>query len=107
MCGTDGNCSCGTNEHGAEHLGLPQRAPHLRDEAESSAAYGVEGMTCSHCVSAVTTELSRLDGVTDVSVELNAGGISTVNVASNAPLSRDQVAEAIDEAGYELVDSPR
>ena len=63
-------------------------------------AYHVEGMTCDHCVRAVTTELLMIPGVSSVEVDLAAG---TATVTSAEPLARDAVAEAIDEAGYALV----
>jgi copper chaperone len=62
----------------------------------------VTGMTCEHCVAAVSRELGALDGVTDVSVALNAGGVTPVTVTSAAPLPSEVIAEAVDEAGYEL-----
>ncbi len=62
----------------------------------------VAGMTCGHCVSAVTGELRDLDGVRDVEVELVAGGTSIVTVTSDGPLDQAAVREAVDEAGYEL-----
>ena len=65
----------------------------------TTATYRVEGLTCGHCVSAVTSELTALDGVQDVSVDLTAGGVSTVSVTSAGPLSDQQVAQALDEAG--------
>ncbi len=71
-----------------------------------SATYTVSGMTCGHCVSAVTEELTRLDGVSAVDVDLVAGGESAVTVTSAAPLEHSAVAEAVDEAGYELVRTP-
>jgi copper chaperone len=64
----------------------------------------VSGMTCGHCVKAVTEELSALDGVQDVSVELVAGGNSTVTVTSDAPLETAAVRGAVDEAGYAVVE---
>jgi len=64
----------------------------------------VSGMTCGHCVTAVTEELRALDGVQSVDVELVAGGASTVTVASDSPLPDEAVRAAIDEAGYELAD---
>lgn len=64
----------------------------------------VAGMTCGHCVNAVTSELSGLDGVSDVAVELVAGGTSTVQVTSAGPLDGDAVRAAVDEAGYDVVD---
>ena len=64
--------------------------------------YRVTGMTCEHCVQAVTDELTALDGVTAVTIELAAGGTSAVTVHSSAPLDPADVAEAVDEAGYVL-----
>ena len=65
------------------------------------ARYQVVGMTCGHCVAAVTTELSRLPGVVDVSVDLASGGVT---VTSDAALALEDVHAAVDEAGYGLVD---
>ncbi|MER7752827.1 cation transporter [Kitasatospora sp. NPDC097643] len=65
-----------------------------------SAVFQVQGMTCGHCVTSVTAELKKLDGVTDVAVDLATG---RVTVDSTAPLTDSAVAAAIDEAGYELV----
>jgi copper chaperone len=60
----------------------------------------VSGMTCGHCVSAVTMELSLLPTVTEVDVDLESG---QVTISSAAALEPAQLATAIDEAGYELV----
>ena len=65
-----------------------------------TTTFGVDGMTCGHCVHAVTTELSALPGVTDVAVDLQVGGSSTVRVTSDAPLADDAVSAAVVEAGY-------
>ncbi|ACQ82263.1 Heavy metal transport/detoxification protein [Beutenbergia cavernae DSM 12333] len=62
----------------------------------------VTGMTCGHCVSAVTNELETVDGVQSVTVELHAGGTSEVTVLSHAPLAEDALRAAIDEAGYDV-----
>ncbi|MFC5676597.1 heavy-metal-associated domain-containing protein [Aeromicrobium endophyticum] len=64
--------------------------------------YRVTGMTCEHCVKAVTEELTTLDGVTGVTIDLAAGGTSDVTVESRDPLPLDDVTRAVDEAGYEL-----
>ncbi|GAA3858660.1 heavy-metal-associated domain-containing protein [Streptomyces sedi] len=61
--------------------------------------YTVEGMTCGHCVSAVTEEVGALDGVAETHVELSTG---LLRVVSAAPLDRAAVAGAVDEAGYRL-----
>jgi copper chaperone CopZ len=63
------------------------------------ATYTVTGMTCGHCVGAVTEELTALPGVTGVNVDLVAGGSSTVTITSDTPIGNDQVAAALDEAG--------
>ncbi len=68
----------------------------------TTTAYGVTGMTCEHCVRAVSSELSELPGVTGVEVELVEGGTSTVRVTSDQPLAEDSVRGAVDEAGYQL-----
>jgi copper chaperone CopZ len=65
----------------------------------ASKAYAVTGMTCDHCVHAVSEELGALDGVTGVAVQLDAGGTSTVLVSSAAPLTDEAIAAALDEAG--------
>jgi copper chaperone len=67
-------------------------------------SYAVTGLTCGHCVHAVSSEISALAGVTEVDVDLDAGGTSTVRVTTEAPLSDEQIAAALDEAGdYHLV----
>ena len=65
----------------------------------TSATYQVTGMTCEHCVRAVTGELRGLDGVREVTVELVREGSSAVTVTSEAPLPVGAVAAALDEAG--------
>ena len=65
-----------------------------------TTSYDVRGMTCGHCVAAVSGELSKLDGVTDVTVDLDAG---IVTVTSAKAMDIDAVRAAVDEAGYELV----
>ena len=66
----------------------------------TTSTYQVKGMTCDHCVQAVTNEISKLDGVTDVDIDLGSG---QVTVASEQAVSDDAVREAVDEAGYEVV----
>jgi copper chaperone len=54
-------------------------------------------MSCGHCVTAVTDELTKLDGVTRVDVDLDSGHVT---IDSVQPLDDDVVAAAVDEAGY-------
>lgn len=61
----------------------------------------VSGMTCGHCVSAVTNELGTVEGVERVSVELHKEGISEVTVLSHETLDESALRAAIAEAGYE------
>lgn len=61
--------------------------------------YVVNGMTCEHCVAAITEDVSAVPGVTDVKVDL-AGG--RVTVSSDGELDDAAVRAAIDEAGYEV-----
>jgi copper chaperone len=68
-----------------------------------TTTYTVRGMTCGHCVNAVTEELLSIMGVTDVDINLVEGGDSTVRVTSTDPLDPTRVRVAIDEAGYELL----
>ena len=63
----------------------------------------VDGMTCGHCVTAVTGELTALPAVTNVVVDLHADEISTVTITSDAPLADDEVRAAINEAGYAVI----
>ena len=66
----------------------------------SEQTYTVTGMTCDHCVRAVTQELEKLPGVTSVDIELAAG---RVTVQSEQELDGSDVAAAVNEAGYEVV----
>ena len=65
----------------------------------STTTYAVVGMTCGHCVNAVTEEVSRLPGVTGVDVDLASGGVT---VTSEAPVDESAVRAAVEEAGYEV-----
>lgn len=66
----------------------------------------VDGMTCSHCVMSVQEEISAIEGVDSVSVDLNAGGTSKVTIHSAAPIDAARVRAAVEEAGYALAGTP-
>jgi copper chaperone CopZ len=68
-------------------------------DMSTTTVYRVTGMTCGHCVSAVTSEVSAIEGVHDVQVELATGDVT---VSSDRPLDHGAVAAAVDEAGYQL-----
>ncbi|RBY92493.1 cation-transporting ATPase [Blastococcus sp. TF02-8] len=67
----------------------------------STSTYTVVGMTCGHCVSAVTEEVNELPGVTAVQVDLATGGLS---VTSDTAVDESAVRAAVEEAGYALAD---
>jgi copper chaperone len=94
---TDANhtCTCGTGSTAVttDQIGTET----IRDH------YLVEGMTCSHCVASITEEVSAVDGVESVSVDLNAGGASRLMVVTTRPVEVDAIRTAVTEAGYSLV----
>ncbi|WP_235835602.1 MULTISPECIES: heavy-metal-associated domain-containing protein [Arthrobacter] len=63
----------------------------------------VSGMTCGHCISAVSEEIESLAGVELVEVDLNPGGLSSVTITSTQELSPAEIGEAVAEAGYLVV----
>lgn len=67
-----------------------------------TTTYTVTGMTCEHCVRAVSTEVGAIAGVEQVTVDLPVGAVT---ITSAGPISMDDVRAAIDEAGYALVDA--
>jgi copper chaperone CopZ len=69
------------------------------EQQMSESTYTVTGMTCGHCVASVTEEISEIDGVTDVAVDLPTGAVTVTSVA---PLDNADVRAAVEEAGYQL-----
>lgn len=66
----------------------------------TTATYRVEGMSCEHCVRAVSTEVGRIEGVRTVEVDLDGGSVA---VTSDGPLADADVRAAVDEAGYTVL----
>lgn len=69
-------------------------------DATVTQSYRVSGMTCGHCVSAVTDEVAAIPGVQSVQVDLASGAVTIV---ASAPVDDAVVAAAVDEAGYEVL----
>jgi Copper chaperone len=65
----------------------------------SVSTYTVTGMTCEHCVTSVTEEISEIDGVTAVAVDLPTGAVT---VTSKEPVDDADIRAAVTEAGYHL-----
>ena len=61
--------------------------------------YDVVGMTCDHCVRAVTEEVGAVTGVSQVTVDLLAG---RVRVTTEETVPVIKIREAVEEAGYAL-----
>ena len=61
------------------------------------ANYTVTGMTCGHCAGSVRAEVAKIDGVTDIAVDVPTGRLT---VTSSAPLAPAAVLGAVEEAGY-------
>lgn len=97
---TDKNhaCSCGTGDH----TSASSEAMEAEADGTIREHYLVDGMTCSHCVASVTEELSAVDGVESVSVDLKVGGASRIMVVSSKPVPVEDVRAAVSEAGYSL-----
>jgi copper chaperone CopZ len=66
--------------------------------SQSELTYSVPGMSCEHCKTAITTEVSAVDGVQTVEVDLDT---KQVAVRGN-DLDDQAVRAAIDEAGYDV-----
>ena len=66
----------------------------------TTTTYQVNGMTCGHCMQAVTNEVKKIEGVTDVDIDLESG---SVRVSSEAPVDDATFRAAVDEAGYEVI----
>jgi len=60
----------------------------------------VEGMSCQHCVMAVSKALFALDGVENVQIQLESKSVEV----TGAGLSEEAIRNAIDEAGYDVVE---
>lgn len=96
-------CGSGNTTHHTIGLGNPQSPTKEHAMSTVSTTIEVSGMTCGHCVSSVSEELEALAGVESVDVDLNAGGVSTVTITSDKPLSPAEIGEAVAEAGYLVV----
>lgn len=63
----------------------------------STERFTIVGMSCGHCVAAVTAEVSKLAGVSRVDVDVATGAVT---VESAGPVDQAAFAAAIDEAGF-------
>ncbi len=61
----------------------------------------IKGMSCGHCVMAVTKALNAVDGVRDVNVDLKSG---RATYEETKPADPNVIAAAIKKAGYDVVE---
>ena len=82
------------------HTPGPPRDRHTEGTVMSFIeTHDVVGMTCDHCARAVRAEVSAIDGVTDVDVDLTSG---VVRVTAEQPVPTTALRDAVEEAGYTL-----
>ena len=93
-------CACCAPAPAADHAAP---AAGTASTTGTTTAYQIQGMTCGHCATNVTEEITALNGVTEVHIDLVAGGTSTVTVTAEHPLSTETIRAAVEEAGYTLV----
>ena len=100
-CGPD--CTCGCQDGQPCTCGDTiatttdaKAAPAVGVDGEGTSTYHVTGMTCGHCVKAVTEEVSAIPGVSHVDVDLETGRL---RVTSDGPVDFDRIVEAVAEAG--------
>lgn len=67
----------------------------------STHTYTVAGMACDHCADAITDEVTEIDGVTGVRVDVDA---ATIAVDATRDLDVAEIRTAVTEAGYELAE---
>jgi copper ion binding protein len=70
----------------------------MSTDTNTDRTYTVTGMTCAHCVASVREEVSEIDGVTAVDVDLASGRLTV----SGERFTDEAVAAAVEEAGYRV-----
>jgi copper chaperone len=81
---------------------MPRRIP-FKPSSAFAAVINVTGMTAHDSERTLTSELTQIEGLTSVYVELSTGRVA---VASLRPIDHIAVAAAIDEAGYQVTAAP-
>jgi copper chaperone len=95
----DSGCGCGpTRNHGDHH------GSQVSLNSTASQSYRLVGLTCGQCVASVTKEIEGIPGITAVEIDLIPGGESRLTLSSDHRPAREQIAVAVTEAGYQLVD---
>lgn len=90
-------CSCCSPAADTQAKASVMEKPEVQD---SGAQYGVDGLTCGHCVQTVEKAVSGVSGVQAVTVDLVPGGTSRLIVTGTA--DQEALAEAVRSSGYAL-----
>ncbi|MCZ9880188.1 heavy-metal-associated domain-containing protein [Arthrobacter sp. B2a2-09] len=99
MCGTESRTLLPLASSASGFSCCSSETP-TRSAAGASTEYGVEGLTCGHCVQTVQDAVTAVEGVDSASVALVAGGVSRLFV-SGSPADA-AVRGAVTAAGYAL-----
>ena len=76
---------------------VPIKKGYEMTQTTEQLTYSVPGVSCGHCRAAITTEVGKVQGVTDVVVDLDAKRVDV----TGAHLDDGAIRAAIDEAGYD------
>jgi len=95
----DSGCGCGPTHR----LG-PRDETQAATGSTGSRSCRLVGLTCGHCVASVTEEVQDIRGVTAVAIDLVPGGESRLTISGDREVSREEIAAAVSEAGYRLVE---
>ena len=98
----ESRCGCGCSSKSNESLAITSN-PREETMNQNDITLKIDGMTCGHCVSSVTEELSAVPGVTNVEITLAAGGTSVATITTAAAVENSVLETAVTEAGYTLV----
>ena len=74
----------------------------LSTKPDETREYAVAGMTCAHCAASVREEVSELEAVSTVDVDVASGRVTVTGTA----LDDHAVRAAVAEAGYKVVQGP-
>ncbi|WP_455803072.1 heavy metal translocating P-type ATPase [Acinetobacter guillouiae] len=69
--------------------------------SDLKSSFQIKGMSCASCVSRIETALKKVDGVTQASVNL---ATERADITSNISIDRQALINAIEHAGYDVVD---
>ncbi len=77
-----------------QHYALPGKGERIMEKVK------IAGMSCQHCVMAVTRALNKIDGLRDVKVDLEKGEATFENAGR---VSLEKISQAIEEEGFKVI----